>query len=218
MTASLPFAVRDCAMLSIATGVSAQNLRELRDRLRLVPASSLYYHFWGAHVRPGFDEPEYNNDFAAWAKHGLNDLALAERLSVIDPSGDLEALRDELIEAVEQRLDERQWVPWAPPDQEFQFIRAILVVLDTGMRLKDPRALAEALPQLSRGSLFYHFIDARRRPEGVDDLRAWLSGFGERHAGLIDRIADIDPYFITLTGLRQELMRAFGEHLPGEPA
>ena len=106
MTASKPFAVIDCAMLSIAIGASAQNLRELRDRLRSVPTSSLYFHFWGARLRPGFEEPEYNNDFALWARHGLNDRALAEQLSVIKPPGfgDLEALREELVEVVEQRL------------------------------------------------------------------------------------------------------------------
>jgi hypothetical protein len=214
MTSTPPFAVIDCAMLSVATGVSAQNLRELRDRLRSAPASSLYFHFWGAHLRPGFEDPEYNNDFAMWARRGLNDLALAERLSVIDPYGDLEALREELIEAAEQRLAEREYVPWAPPDQGFHFIRGLLIVLDTGLRLQSPEALAEALPRLSDGSLFYHFIDARRRPpEGVDDLRAWLSGFGDRYAGLVAQIADIDPYFVTLTGLRGELTRAFAEHL-----
>lgn len=216
-----PFAVTDCAMLSIATGVSAQNLRELRDRLRSVPASSLYFHFWGAHLRPGFEEPEYNNDFALWAMHGLHDLGLAERLSVIDPPsfGDLEALREELVDVVEQRLYEKEFVPWAAADQEFHFIRAILVVLDTGMRIKRPEALAKALPQLSPSSLYYHFIDARRRPpEGIDDFRAWLSDFGDRYAELIDRIANIDPAFVTLTGLRNELSQAFSEHLPGKSA
>ncbi|HEX9675008.1 MAG TPA: DUF5752 family protein [Anaerolineales bacterium] len=217
MTASHPFAVIDCAMLSIATGVSAQNLRELRDRLRSLPASSLYFHFWGAHLRPGFEEPEYNNDFALWAKHGLNDLGLAERLSVIDPPsfGDLEALREELVEVVEQRLYEREYIPWAPSDREFHFIRAILVVLDTGMRIKRPEALAKALPQLSPSSLFYHFIDARRRPpEGIDDFRAWLADFGDRYQRLIERITDIDPTFITLTRLQRDLSQAFAEHLP----
>ena len=217
MTASYPFAVIDCAMLSIATGVSAQNLRELRDRLRSLPASSLYFHFWGAHLRPGFEEPEYNNDFALWAKHGLNDLGLAERLSVIDPPsfGDLEALREELVEVVEQRLYEREYIPWAPSDREFHFIRAILVVLDTGMRIKRPEALAKALPQLSPSSLFYHFIDARRRPpEGIDDFRAWLADFGDRYQRLIERITDIDPTFITLTRLQRDLSQAFAEHLP----
>lgn len=212
------FAVTDCAMLSIATGTSAQNLRELRDRMRSVPASSLYFHFWGAYLRPGFEEPEYNNDFALWAKYGLNDLALAERLSVIDPPsfGDLEALREELVDVVEQRLYEREYIPWAPPDREFHFIRAILVVLDTGMRIRRPEALAKALPKLSPSSLFYHFIEARRRPpEGIDDFRAWLAEFGDRYAELIERIADIDPSFVTLTRLRRQLSQAFEQHLPG---
>jgi hypothetical protein len=203
-------------MLSIATGVSAQNLRELRDRLRSVPASSLYFHFWGAHLRPGFEEPEYNSDFALWARRGLNDLTLAERLSVIDAPahGDLEGLREQLLEVVEQRLYEREFVPWAPADQEFHFIRATLVVLDTGLRLETPQALGEAIPRFSPGNLFYHFIDARRRPpEGIDDFRAWLSGFGDRYAGLVERIADIDPYFVTLTRLSRELSQAFAEHL-----
>ena len=218
MTASHPFAVIDCAMLSIATGVSAQNLRELRDRLRSVPASSLYFHFWGAHLRPGFDEPEYGNDFALWARHGLSDPALAERLSVITPPGfgDLEALREQLVEVVEQRLYEREVVPWAPADQEFHFLRSTLVVLDTGTRLETPEALGAALPRLSPSSLFYHFIDALRRPpEGTDDVRAWLSGFGDRYAGLIERLAEIDPYFVTLTRLGQELTQAFAAHLAG---
>jgi hypothetical protein len=221
MTASKPFAVIDCAMLSIAIGASAQNLRELRDRLRSVPASSLYYHFWGAHLRPGFEEPEYGNDFALWARHGLSDPALAERLSVIKPPGfgGLETLREELVELVEQRLYEREVVSSAPADQEFHFIRSTLVVLDTGRRLENPQALGAALPRLSPGSLFYHFIDARRRPpEGIDDFRAWLSGFGDRYAGLIKRIAGIDPYFVTLTRLGRELSQAFAAQLAGGAA
>jgi len=221
MTASHPFAVIDCAMLSIATGLSAQNLRELRDRLRSVPASSLYFHFWGAHLRPGFDEPEYGNDFALWARHGLSDPALAERLSVIRPPGfgDLEALREELVEVVEQRLYEREVVPWAPADQEFHFIRSTLVVLDTGTRLETPEALGAALARFSPGSLFYHFIDALRRPpEGADDFRAWLSGFGDRYSGLIERIAGIDPYFVTLSRLGRELSQAFAAQVAGGEA
>jgi len=221
MTASTPFAVIDCFMLSIATGISAQNLRELRDRLRGVPAASLYFHFWGAHLRPGFEEPEYSNDFALWARHGLSDRTLAERLSVIKPPGfgDLEALREELVDVVEQRLYEREVVPWAPADQEFHFIRSTLVVLDTGMRLENPEALSAALPRLSPASLFYHFIDALRRPpEGVDDFRAWLYGFGDRYAGPIERIAEIDPYFVTLSRLGRELSQAFAAHRAGGAA
>lgn len=215
-TGTHSFAVTDCTMLSIATGVSAQNLRELRERLQTIQPGSIYYHFWGHHLRPGFEEPEYNNDFANWANQGLHDRSLAERLSVIDPPSytDLEALRHELIDVIEQRLDETEHVPWAKSDQAFRFIRSVLVVFDADIRLRTPREMAEFLPQMSPSSLYYHFFDARRRtPDRVDDFRMWLEGLGARYAGVSARIADIDPSFITLTALKNELVAIFSPFL-----
>ena len=81
-----PFDVRECALISLATGVSVQTLREFREALLTVHPSSVYHHFWGRLLQPHFDEPEYNNDFAGWAIHGLDDRSLAERLAVIDPT------------------------------------------------------------------------------------------------------------------------------------
>ena len=43
---------------------------------------------------------------------------------------------------------------------------------------------------MSVGSIFYHFIDARRRtPLGRNDFSSWLMGFGDEHRELLDRIA-----------------------------
>ena len=207
-----PFAVTDCAMLSIAMGVSAQNLRELRDRLGEIPDSSIYYHFWGMRLRPRFEEPIYNNDFAHWAQESLHDRRLAERLGVIDPPSfsDMSELRAELIDVIEERLEEMEYVPWVRPDEGFRFIRSILVVFDTGVRISSPEDLQPILPTLSRSSLYYHFIDARRRsPEGLDDFQAWLSGFGERFSQLRSEIATIDPYFTSLSNLGQLLLACF---------
>jgi hypothetical protein len=210
-----PFAVTDCAMLSIATGVKAQNLSEMRDRLQDIPASSIYYHFWGHYLRPGFEDPEFNNDFANWADSGLHDRSLAERLSVIDPPSltDLESLRSDLLDVIEQRLDESEFIPWSKPDEAFHFIRSTLIVFDTGVRINSPSDLPSFLPHMSPSSLYYHFFDARRRtPEGVDDFRAWLSSFGDEYAALSARLADIDPSFTTLTGLRRQLDNLFGAY------
>jgi hypothetical protein len=207
-----PFAITDCAMLSIATGVSAENLRELRDRLGEVPESSIYYHFWGMRLRPRFEEPVYNNDFAHWAQEGLHDRRLAERLGVIDPPSfnDLSELRMELIDVIEERLEESELVPWAKPDEGFRFIRSILVVFDTGVRITRPEDLRDLLPSLSRSSLYYHFLDARRRsPEGEDDFRAWLASFGDRYDRLRGEIAMIDPYFSSLSELGRLLTGCF---------
>jgi hypothetical protein len=210
-----PFAIKDCALSAIATGRRAQNLRELRDGLLTVHPGSIYYHFWGGLLRPSFDDPEYNNDFASWAQHRLHDTKLAERLGVIDPAehGEIEALRQEVIDVIEERLDETEFLPWAPRDHQFHFIRAQTVVFDTRRRLEQPRELAAAAPGLSVGSIYYHVIDARRRePQGVDDFRAWLAQFGDRYADLNARLAELDPYFVTLTELRDRLSCIFSDY------
>jgi len=219
--AAAAFAIRDCALIQIAAGVRAQNVRELRDRLLTVDAGCIDYHFWGGLLRPRFDDPEYANDFAAWARHGLHDHKLAERLGMIDPAdfADIELLRRELIDVLEERIDEGEYLTWAKPEQQFQFIRAQIVVFDTGRRLRQPAELVDALPVMSAGSIYYHFVDARRRPPlRMDDFRAWLSGHGDAHATLMDALSGIEPYFNTLTGLRAELARVVRRHLGGENA
>ncbi len=142
-----PFAVKDCALISIGTGERAQNLRELRDRILTTQPGSIYHHFWGGLLRPSFDDPEYQNDFAAWAGRGLHDTRLAERLSLIDPSEfqDLEALRRELVEVVEERLEETEMVPWAKSDHQFYFVRSQIVVFDMSIRITNVEEWA-ALP------------------------------------------------------------------------
>jgi hypothetical protein len=213
---SPPLLVKDCALITMATGIRAQNLRELRDRLETVHPSSIYYHFWGRLLSPSFEQPEFNNDFAAWARHGLHDHALAERLAVVDPTEfvDLELLRQELIEIIEERLYESTMVPWAKTDQQFYFKRSKIVVFDTKQRIEEPRMLPEVLPTLSLSSIFYHFIDARRRPpEGVDDFSAWLDAFGDAYAVLRSEIGSIDLYFSTMSEIRAHLAHLSTTHL-----
>jgi hypothetical protein len=207
-----PFNVRDCALLSLATGISVQTLREFREALFTVHPSSIYHHFWGRLLQAHFDEPEYNNDFAGWAIHGLDDRSLAERLAVIDPTEfeDIEQLRTEVIEIVEQRLDESELLAWTRADSPFHFIRTQIVVLDTGVRVDDPAEMVEAIPKMSPGGIFYHFIDARTRTdERADDFSAWLAGYGYEHVDLIRELVMLDPYFSSLKELRLKLAEIF---------
>lgn len=207
-----PFAVKDCALAAIATGKRAQNLKELRNTLQTIDPGSIYYHFWGTLLRPIFEDPEYNNDFASWIRHGLHDAHLAERLSVVDPTDykGLEELRQKLLDIIDERLDESEFLPWSKPDNQFYFIRSQIVVFDTHQVLHEPRELATVVPSMSAGSIFYHFIDARRRTwNNLDDLRAWLEGFADKHVDLCDRLAEVDPFFPTLTELRSQLAAVF---------
>jgi len=212
----LSFAIKDCALAMIAEGRRAQTLRELRDALRDIHPGCIYHHFWGTLLRPQFSDREFNNDFATWCHHGLHDSAIAERLAVIDPAdfADLEGLRQELIEVIDERLDETEMILFARADQQFHFARSVIVVFDTHKRLSHPRELVEAVPQMSVGSIFYHFIDARRRdPVSVDDFRAWLMGLGPEYQSLCEAVAQVDPYFESLFVIRQRLTEVFTQHL-----
>ena len=208
--ASQPFSLKDCALIAIATGRKAVTLSELRDHLREVSADSIYHHFWGGLLGARFEEREFNNDFAAWARHHLREPALAEQLAVIDPveHRDIEELRQELLDIIETCLDNSESVHWLRASHPFEFIRSQLVIFDTGKRLRQPADLAEVLPEVATGTIFYHFIDARRRLEdGSDDFRFWLAAFGERYEELARRLAAIDPFFSSLSQIRDEIVQ-----------
>jgi hypothetical protein len=213
-----PFTVRDCALVVIATGLSAQYLSELLHGLRDVVPASIYHHFWGRLLQPLFDEPEYNNDFASWAFRALHDKVLAERLSALDPTGfsDLEELRQELVEVVEARLSETEVPLWAPADQRFHFLRSQIVVFDTGIQVERPEQLADVITRLSAGSIFYHFIDARRRSEtATDDFSSWLTGWGDGYAHLREELNAVDPYFSSLSYIQHKLSEICAHHGAG---
>ena len=204
-----PFVLTDCALVAIATGEMALNLRELRDRLgRMSDPAVTYFHFWGGLLRPHFVDPEYQNDFAAWAYHSLHERRLAERLAIINPS-DFDAIDDlrlKVIDVIEERMDEQDFEPHVEAENPFFFMRFQIVIFDTRQRIQTPEELAQIIPTISLGSLFYHFIDSRRRTESrCNDFSEWMAGLGEQYAGLAAQIAAIDPYFNSLTELRDHL-------------
>jgi hypothetical protein len=212
------FHLRDCALIAIATGKSAMTLPDLHSHMLSINQDSLYYHFWGGLLQPRFEEREYNNDFAAWVRHGLHDMPLAERLAVVDPTelDDLEDLRQVLLELIEQRLDESEFLQWTRSIMPFEFIRSQIVVFNPHQEITSPEQLAESIPNISASSVFYHFVDARRRlPERTDDFRFWLSAYGDQYADLSEQLASVDPYFESLIGLRTQLAEIFQNHFKG---
>jgi len=214
-----PFAIKDCALISLATGKRAQNLRELRERIQTIDPESIYYHFWGVLLRPSFEDPEFKNDFASWCRHSIQDDKAAEKLSIIDPTefDTLDELRAEIIDVIEERLEETEFVRWAQLDEQFNFVTFQTVVFDTGNKIDKPSDLPTAIKNMSISSIFYPFIDARRRtPDRTDDFRVWLRGCGEQYGDICDQVALVDPFFPSLRELRDQLAEVFGKaFLPG---
>lgn len=207
--------IMDCALIAIATGIKAQNLRELRDHIQTIHQGCLYHHFWGNLLNPRFDDPEFQNDFAVWTSRHMHELRISEKLSMVDPSihKNIEDLRKEVLDIIEERLYESDYIPWAKPGEEFHFIRSQIVVFDTGKSYTDPSDLIEIIPNMSLGSIFYHFIDSRRRTQDAkNDFSLWLNGFGDKYNGLIADLDNIDPYFTTLNELREEINFVFSDY------
>ena len=207
-----PFKVKDCALLVRMSGVPpAINLRELRERLAACSEDVLFHHFCEPLLRPAFDHPDYRNDFAVWAKWYLGDRILAERLGILDPfsMGSLEELRAATLDIIDERLSEMVLIPSAAPGDEFYFLEATTVVFDTGERITSPRDLAPAIRNMTNGSVYYHFLEARRRTQaGKDDFSAWLREEEKKNAKYIRALDSIDFYFHSLSNLKEELITA----------
>lgn len=213
------FTVKDCSLIGIPTGRQARTLRELALHLQEVHVGSIYHHFWGGKLHSSFDEPEFQNDFAGWVRHSIHDNALSEKLGILDPTtyDDMESLRTEMLNILDDRLESLSSPGWTTAEQPFSFVRSQIVIYGTNLSILTPLALAETAPHFTLGSVFYHFVDARRRTaSGMDDFRAWLDTFGEEYQTLSSRLAAIDPYFCTLAELKSKLIAVFKEGLNGK--
>jgi hypothetical protein len=209
---NMPFEVKDCTLISRMAGVdTALNLRELRERLRISPVECLFHHTCETVIRPAFDDPEFRNDFAVWAARSLRDRVLAERLGIINPYAlpDFETLRSALIDIIDDRLAEVNQIPWVEKGDDFRFMQAMTVVFDTEHKLFVPDDLQEQLPDMTLSSIYYHFVEARRRTENrQDDFTAWLVGFGAVTEPLVKALKEIDFYFLALPELKRRLITA----------
>ena len=209
---NMAFEVKDCTLITRMAGLRAVvNIRELQDRVGICQPECLFHHFCETMIRPTFDDPEFYNDFAVWAIRTLRDRILAERLAMINPYKvrTFEELRQQVLDILEERIYEERHIPWAPPGQEFHFMQAVTVVFDTGVVLHRPQDLVEQFPLMSRGSIYYHFVEARRRTRRQrDDFSAWLMEFGDETAPLVAALENVEFYFLTLAELKDNLVMA----------
>ena len=212
-----PFEIKDCALLRQMSGLSPTlNLRELRERIAVCSPDVLYHHFCEAPLTPSFYYPDYGNDFAVWARRRLGDQILAERLGMIDPYvfSSMEELRQFTLEILDERLSEVSMIPWVRPGHEFFFMQAITVVFDTGKRVSHPHELPSAIALMTKGSIYFHVLEARRRePIGIDDFSAWLQDIEGDWSRAVEAIREIDVTFHTLSEIRQELVESLSPDL-----
>ena len=208
-----PFEFKECVIVPKSTGKKARNLRELRSLLGRVSDESIshqtYQYFLSGHVL------EYTNAFAHWVGESLGEKGLSEHLSNIDPYSfsEIESLRNELLKAVDSRLEAPPGPRDAAPGDEFFFSESLTLTFPMRVRARNLAEFLMALRYVDRSSIYYHFYEARTRlGGGADDFSKWISGsLGQKDLG--EKIKSIDPFMHTLEGIREHILEAVEEQV-----
>ncbi len=206
------FEFKQCITMQKSTGKKAGNLRDFREALAAVSNRSIFHHtyqyFLKGHIL------EYTNDFAQWAGESLEERALAEQLSNIDPYDfqDIGGLRKALVNVVDDYLRQFPEPRDAMPGDEFFFNETVTIVFPGGVHARNLAEFLMAVKYVEGSSLYYHFFDARQRSGGADDFSAWFQeALGK--SDLAARVRSIDPFMHSLEGIRERIAAAVEEEL-----
>jgi hypothetical protein len=190
-------------------GRSACNLSDLLDGIRTIPGSSVYYHTHRFLQQHHYLSPEPPNDFAFWVTQSLGLDALGEKLSSIDTVQfrRLSELREAFVRILAEHLENQPSTLAACPEgEEFHFMSCRTFILPTQKQAATVGEFIEILKTISVDSLYYHMFESRLHLErGDNDFSVWFAGRGLDK--LAREIARLDPYTITLEGLRNKIIR-----------
>jgi len=188
-------------------GLRAKNPVELLENIKKVPIGSIYYHTHRFIQQHQYLSPEPPNDFALWLKDTLHLERLGEAFLDVDTVSfiDLEDLREELVRILDGYISRGECLVDCPICQEFDFMSCKIFVLPTSYTAKDLAEFVEILRRISIHSLYFHMFEARmrlKRPE--NDFSAWFKSIGQED--LAEEISRLDPYSLTLEGLRLKII------------
>ncbi len=195
-------------------GMKATNPTELMEGLRKIPVSSIYFHSHRLMLGHRLLTPSPPNDFAYWVISFLDLEELGEQLASVDilSFSDFEQLREEYIRILSQYLARKKRVIVCTDCHEFYFMTSRIFIMPTSYNVADLREFVGALGKISPDSIFHHMIEARlkqRREE--NDFSLWLRTIGEH--SLADDISGIDPYSMSLEGLRRKIIDMGVKHV-----
>jgi small-conductance mechanosensitive channel len=216
--ASQPFRFYAQLHLKELTGLKAKNLSELTATLKDVDDSVVYYHTHNFIEEYQYLTPQPANDFALWVSDALGDEILGEKLANIDTFefSTIGALRERLVDVLNEALSVRPDGNGVPQGREFHFIKSLSVIIPTFHVAHDLREFIEVLRMTSIDTLYFHIFEARLRlHKGVNDFSIWLNDcLGEKE--LADKIAVLDPYTYSFEGLRSMIIQLAEKHVEKE--
>jgi hypothetical protein len=209
-----PFYFRSEVHLITLLGLKARNPAELLACLRLVPNASIYYHTHRFLQQHHYLSPEPPNDFAYWATDILGLEDLGERLASIDVVQfcSIDDLRKAFIESLSDYINRGKHCLDCEPGEEFHFMSCITVVMPTSYVAHNAGEFLDIIPKLSIHSLYFHVFEARMRLcNAENDFSRWFRDLGMNE--LAQEVSRLDPYTITLEGLRKKISKAVSRYV-----
>lgn len=210
-----PFTFIGCVELRQALDRRALNEQELMDRLKEVPAGSIFYHTHGYFLRHRPVTTAYGNDFATWVAVQVRDQVLAERLAVVNPFEfpNLEALREELATIIHDHLLRLSSVPRVEFGEPFYFQQSHVVEVPLGPGAETLTEFRDGLAEVDASAIYFHMVKARARlGRRSGDFAEWIRTSLELPE-LADRIERIDAYMTSLERVRARLLSLIDQEL-----
>jgi hypothetical protein len=209
-----PFEFNQCVSILKSTGKRAKNLVKMRRAISRIDEESIFHHvhqyFLKGHML------EYTNDFSQWAGESLEQRALAERLSCIDPYTfkTIDAVRNEIIREIDDFLSCSPEPSDVVKGNEFYFNQTVSLIFPVGVKTKNLAEFLVAIQHIDSGSIYYHFYDSRvRLGEGiVDDFSRWIEHTLFRKE-IADRIRAIDPFMHSIESIRHHISEILEEYV-----
>lgn len=199
------FEFKQCVIILKSTGKRAKNIRELRDIIASVSDDSIFHHTYQYFLKG--HTLEYTNNFAQWVGESLEERALSEQLSNIDPYAfkKISALRAAFLTVIDDYIENFPEPREAMPGSEFYFNETITIIFPTGIRAKNPAEFLIAIRYIDPASIYYHFYEARKRlGGGIDDFSKWFDEvLGKKE--LAEKIREIDPFMHNIEKIRGHL-------------
>jgi Family of unknown function (DUF5752) len=213
--ATEPFAFFGCVELRQVLDRTADDERELMDRLEEVPADSIFYHTHGYFLRQRPVSLAYGNDFARWVAVDVRDQVLAERLALVDPFEwrQLEDLREELVTIIHEHLSRLGTVPRVEFGETFHFQQSHVIQVPLGITARTLAEFRAGVAAVEASAIYFHMVEARARlgrPTG--DFAEWLRTCLDM-SELADGISRLDTYMTSLERVRARVLSLVDEEL-----
>lgn len=210
------FVFREIVNIIKSTGLKASTLRELREHMDSASDESIFHHtyqyFLSGHIQ------EHTNDFAHWASESLEESALAEHFSNVDPYSfkSISALRTEFLRVIDEYLAAFPEPRQSIPGHEFYFCESVSYVFPSGIKARNLAEFLMAIKYLDASSIYYHFFEARTRlRKESDDFSKWIKEV-MKAPDIADKLRAIDPFMSNLDGIREQIILALEDGIRSE--